>query len=64
MLLDRLGHTQLQVDHLSLLAPLGPGLEDGGVGPAGGPHRHRHVLAVPSQGRADLREDLLLGGAL
>ena len=66
LLLYRLGHTELEVDHLSLtnssLAWLG--LEDGGVGPAGSPHRHTHVLTMASQGRADLRQDLLLGGAL
>ena len=66
LLLYRLGHTELQVDHLPLLSGLASwlGLEDRGVGAAGSPHRHTHVLAVTSQGRADLGQDLLLGGAL
>ena len=71
-LLHGLGHTQLEVHHLPLLPPglalalldHGGGLEDGGVGPGRGPHRHRHVLTVPGESRADLGEDLLLGGAL
>ena len=81
LLLDRVGHTKLQVDHLLLLRLLAlllllrgrhclldnsRRLEDGGRGSRWSPHRHTHILTIAcsGQGGADLRQNLLVGGAL
>ena len=81
LLLDRVGNTKLQVDHLLLLRLLAlllllrgrhclldnsSRLEDGGRGSRWSPHRHTHILTVTcsGQGGADLRQNLLVGGAL